>query len=98
MSYRGLAADTAQGDFNIVLEYVGGGSLQSALDARNGKAFTDDEVTSVVKDILEGLVYLHGMGVIHRDLKPANVLLRGENGIPGDGSGTVRIFFFNFFF
>jgi hypothetical protein len=92
VSYRGLAADAVNGDFNIVLEYVGGGSLQAAIDARGGKPFSDDDAASIVRDVLDGLVYLHGMGVIHRDLKPANVLLRGEGGVPGGGEvgGALR--------
>ena len=33
------------------------------------------EIVSILNDVLEGLAYAHGEGVIHRDIKPANVML-----------------------
>lgn len=32
-----------------------------------------------IKQILEGLNYIHKKHVIHRDLKPSNILMQGEN-------------------
>jgi serine/threonine protein kinase/tetratricopeptide (TPR) repeat protein len=51
-------------------EYIDGFSLQ---DAR--ALLEPDALIDVTFQILLGLSYLHGMGMIHRDIKPANVML-----------------------
>lgn len=51
-------------------EYIDGFSLQDARALLEPAALTD-----VALQILNGLAYLHGMGMIHRDIKPANVML-----------------------
>ena len=42
------------------------------------KALTEPETRYFVKQILEGMLYLHELGVIHRDLKLGNLLLSDE--------------------
>ncbi len=36
-------------------------------------------VARILSQVLDALVYAHGLHVIHRDLKPANILLEGED-------------------
>ncbi|PCH33872.1 kinase-like protein [Wolfiporia cocos MD-104 SS10] len=58
---------------SIFLEYVPGGSIASCL-RKHGKF--DEEVTkSFTGQILDGLEYLHGKGILHRDLKADNILV-----------------------
>ncbi|WPK24487.1 hypothetical protein PUMCH_001761 [Australozyma saopauloensis] len=59
---------------NVLLEYCSGGSLRQ-LYKRLGHGIPEAQIKSYVKQILEGLNYLHVQGVVHRDVKAANVLL-----------------------
>ncbi|KAK4169264.1 hypothetical protein QBC43DRAFT_59361 [Cladorrhinum sp. PSN259] len=66
---------------NIFLEYVPGGSVQTMLNSYG--ALPEPLVRSFVKQILNGLSYLHDMEIIHRDIKGANILV--------DNKGTIKI-------
>jgi mitogen-activated protein kinase kinase kinase len=65
--------------FNIFLEYVPGGSVAALL--RNYGAFEEPLVRNFVRQILEGLDYVHERGIVHRDIKGANVLVDNKGGI-----------------
>jgi serine/threonine protein kinase len=55
----------------IVMEYVGGGSLEDKM--RTGKISLSDSV-SVIIQVLNALSYMHSNGIIHRDIKPSNIM------------------------
>ena len=61
--------------FGLVQDYMAGSSLQQLLD--EGRHFTEGEVRSIAKQVLEILRYLHGLNppVIHRDIKPSNLII-----------------------
>eukprot|EP00184_Porphyridium_aerugineum_P005703 CAMPEP_0184698660 /NCGR_PEP_ID=MMETSP0313-20130426/5197_1 /TAXON_ID=2792 /ORGANISM="Porphyridium aerugineum, Strain SAG 1380-2" /LENGTH=597 /DNA_ID=CAMNT_0027157629 /DNA_START=47 /DNA_END=1840 /DNA_ORIENTATION=+ len=56
----------------IVLEYMPGGMLFKVI-ARE-KHFSEVQASSVMRQVGEGLYYLHERGIVHRDLKPDNML------------------------
>jgi serine/threonine protein kinase len=58
--------------YNVVMEYVPGGSLADKL--RSSGAFKIADIVAVTFDILKALEFLHSKNIIHRDLKPSNVL------------------------
>jgi serine/threonine protein kinase len=59
------------------MELVKGGSLKKFLIKRrkNKKPLCEDEVRIIMKNILEGLSYIHSKDIIHRDIKLENVLI-----------------------
>ncbi|GAB0495321.1 hypothetical protein MMPV_006620 [Pyropia vietnamensis] len=56
----------------FVLEYMPGGALFDLLAEH--KTFSEELASSMVRDILRGLAYLHAHNIVHRDLKPDNIL------------------------
>ncbi|PWN53108.1 Pkinase-domain-containing protein [Violaceomyces palustris] len=64
---------------NIFLEYVPGGSIVALL--RNYGAFEEPLVRNFVRQILEGLSFLHARDIVHRDIKGANILVDNKGGI-----------------
>lgn len=76
-----LGCERKEYSISIFLEYISGGSVGSCL-RKHGK-FEENLVSSLTKQTLYGLAYLHAEGVLHRDLKADNILL--------DIDGTCKI-------
>ena len=53
----------------IVMEFVDGDSLKATLD--RGERLAPEAVGTLMRQLLDGLGFSHGQGVVHRDIKPA---------------------------
>ena len=76
VQYLGFDVDATT--ISVFLEYVSGGSASTLL-AKIG-FFPEVLIQFMLRQILNGLKYLHEEGIIHRDIKCANILV-DENGI-----------------
>jgi mitogen-activated protein kinase kinase kinase len=76
-----LGFERQEFSISIFLEYISGGSIGSCL-RKHGK-FEESVVSSLTRQTLSGLAYLHAQGILHRDLKADNILL--------DTDGTCKI-------
>jgi len=64
-------------DLFLVLELVSGGELFDQIVERG--SYTESDAAGLVRQILEGISYMHSHGVVHRDLKPENLLCQSAN-------------------
>ncbi len=71
----------AEGTHYITMEYVPGEDLKSFI--RRAGQLTAGKATFIAKQICEGLIEAHKLGVIHRDIKPQNIMI--------DKEGNARI-------
>jgi tRNA A-37 threonylcarbamoyl transferase component Bud32 len=60
----------------ISMEYVAGEDLKSFI--RRSGHLNEPKAVDLARQILEGLVEAHRLGVVHRDLKPQNIMIDKE--------------------
>jgi eukaryotic-like serine/threonine-protein kinase len=77
------------GDPAIVMELVEGTSLHRAM--RDPAARSASLLSGILLQVLEGLGYAHGQGIIHRDIKPANILVTPSGQVKIADFGIARL-------
>lgn len=58
----------------IVMDYYKGGDLSEYLKKHN-YSLAEHQLAKLIKQIANGIKYLHEYGIVHRDLKPDNIML-----------------------
>jgi len=65
-----------KGIYFIVLEFCDGGDLEHAAKECEGRLH-EIRVVELMKQMIEGLYFLHHRNICHRDIKPQNIMLAG---------------------
>ena len=94
---------TTNSNYYIVMEYINGGGLSDCLKKymdRNKKAFPEEIVQYIMRQIIEGINYLHSRKIIHRDLKLDNIMINFDSDIDKENlnmmKSTIKIIDFGF--
>lgn len=66
--------------FYLVQEYIKGATLTEKV-AKTG-VMSEEQVTQILKSLLQVLDYVHTQRIIHRDVKPDNIILRAIDNQP----------------
>ncbi|MBD2520269.1 protein kinase [Nostoc sp. FACHB-973] len=70
--------------FFLVQDYVDGDNFDQLLEQRRsqGKVFSEEEVITLLQQILPVLSYIHSRDVVHRDISPDNLIWRRSDNLP----------------
>merc|ERR1711916_427118 len=66
-----------EGRFVLVTEVASGGELFEKIVSLG--PYSEADAAWAIKQVVQGVDYLHSIGIAHRDLKPENLLVAGEN-------------------
>jgi protein-serine/threonine kinase len=74
----------------IVMEFMDGGCLTDAIESYQvlRRTMREDEIAYVLREVLQGLKFMHGLKRLHRDIKSDNVLIAKD--------GRVKVADFGF--
>ncbi|EER89894.1 hypothetical protein BDA96_10G211400 [Sorghum bicolor] len=67
----------------VVMEFVGGGTINARLVHRAGRGISEASARRVFQQLVSALDYCHSLGVYHRDIKPENILI--------DATGNIKV-------
>jgi serine/threonine-protein kinase len=70
--------------FFLVQDYIEGDNFDQILEQRQsqGQTFSEEEVITLIQQILPVLSYIHSLDVVHRDISPDNLIWRRDDNLP----------------
>lgn len=74
----------------IFLEYASGGELFDKIEPDIG--MSSNLAQKYMRQLLDGINYMHSKGVVHRDIKPENLLLNEDDDLKISDFGMATVF------
>ena len=68
--------------YHVITEYCNGGNLSTCLENYqkiHNRAFPEDIVQHIMRQLMDAMNYLHEKGILHRDLKLDNILINYDD-------------------
>ena len=69
--------------YYFIIEYCSGKSIREYVSKNEFCRITESDTNKILKDVINGLIYLHSNNIVHYDLKLENFLM--------DSNGKVKI-------
>ena len=66
------------GNICLIMPYMSK-NVKDFLEKKTDNPLTQNKVKSFIRDVLDGVNYLHGISILHRDLKTDNLLLDAQH-------------------
>ena len=82
-------AESSQGTYYIVMEYVRGTDLKTAIEQRG--AINQRKVAEIGSQVCSALSVAHGYDIIHRDIKPHNIMVQPDGNTKVMDFGIARM-------
>lgn len=77
-----------QGTYYIVMEYVRGSDLKTAIEERG--AINQRKVAEIGSQVCQALSAAHKLDIIHRDIKPQNIMIQPDGNVKVMDFGIAR--------